>query len=277
MLAGALALAGGGVEGLRAQEPVPPMPLPPPPLPDTTIEPGRTQVFARDFVLGVQGTVHTFLAPARWSVREWLALPAGAAGLVLLSTVDQPVHHAFDRNHFGAANTVLSAIEPFGAQAGIATVVATYGVGLLADRPGLRRTGVEAAVSSVVASGVIAPALKLIVGRARPRQNEGAYAFHGFSGDESFPSGHTTQAFAAASVFAAEARPTWAKVLIYGIAGGIGTARLYHDAHFLSDVVAGATIGTVAGRAAVAWGHGSAAAPAMPLVAGNQVGVTLSF
>ena len=116
-----------------------------------------------------------------------------------------------------------------------------------------------------------------MVGRARPRQNEGALAFHGFSGDESFPSGHTTQAFAAASVFAAEAHPTWAKVLIYGIAGGIGTARMYHDAHFLSDVVAGAAIGTLTGRAVVAWGHGRTGPELTPFANGEGVGATLNF
>ena len=273
----ALALLGAGAGGGRAQEPER-MPLPPPALPESTaVAPGRAQVFVRDFRLGLSGTIHTFTAPARWSAGEWLALPAGVAGLIAISRADAPVQHAFDRNHFDAAGRALSAIEPFGAQAGIGTVVATYGAGLLLERPGLRRAGVEAAVSSVVASGVVTPTLKLIVGRARPRQNEGALAFHGLSGDESFPSGHTTQAFAAASVLAAEAHPTWAKVLIYGVAGGIGTARLYHDAHFLSDVVAGAAIGTLTGRAVVAWGHRATGVELAPFAAAGNVGVTLSF
>ena len=273
----ALALVSALAGAARAQVPEP-MPLPPPAVPESVaVAPGRLQVLRRDIGLGLSGTIHTFAAPARWSAREWLALPAGAVGLIAISRADAPVEHAFDRNHYDGAGRALSVIEPFGAEMGIGTVVAAYGAGLLLDRPGLRRAGVEAAVSSVVASGVITPTLKLVVGRARPRQHEGALAFHGFSGDESFPSGHTTLAFAAASVFAAEAHPAWAKVLIYGIAGGIGAARMYHDAHFLSDVVAGAAIGTVTGRAVVAWGHGAGGPQLTPFATGAGVGAALTF
>ncbi len=246
---------------------------------DTAAAPGRTLLFRQDFRLGFHLTKNTLGSPLRWSKADWLAVPATALALVTLSGADQPVQGAFDRNHSAAMGHVLTAIEPLGAQGAIATVVGTYLVGLALDVPGLRRAGVEAAASSVVASGIVTPALKRLVGRSRPWAARGSFDFHALSGNESFPSGHTTQAFAAASVFAAEAHPLWAKALIYGVAGGVATARLYHDAHFLSDVTAGATIGTLVGRSVVARAHGAPAAgrTLAPYVGGHEVGLELRF
>lgn len=243
--------------------------------------PGRARTFGQDFRLGFHLTKKTLGSPLHWSKAQWLAVPAAGLALVTLSGADEPVNDAFDRNHPGGADRVLSAIEPLGAQGGIATVVGGYLVGLALDVPALRRAGVEAAASSVVASGIVTPALKRLVGRSRPWQGRGAFAFHPLTGNESFPSGHTTQAFAAASVFAAEAHPLWAKALIYGVAGGVATARLYHDAHFLSDVAAGATIGTVVGRSVVARAHGANGTPGSgavaPYVGRDGVGLELRF
>ena len=244
---------------------------------DSTPARSRGQAFARDFHLGFDVTLGTLTAPLHWSRSEWVALPAAGIALVTLSGADGPVQEAFDRNHSTRVDRVLSQIEPFGASRAIATVVGTYLVGLALDAPGLRRTGVEAAASSIVAAGFATPGLKRIFGRARPWAGRGPFDFHSMSGNQSFPSGHATQAFAAASVFAAEAHPTWAKALIYGVAGGVATARLYHDAHFLSDVAAGATIGTVVGRSVVARSHGALHNGVAPYVGRDGVGLVLRF
>ncbi|MBX6363806.1 MAG: phosphatase PAP2 family protein [Gemmatimonadetes bacterium] len=209
----------------------------------------------RDVSLGFAATAHALTAPARWGAREWLAIPTATAGLAALSLADARVDHFVDRDRRGFKNTLLNTIEPLGAEASIPIVVATYVAGIALDRPGLRRTGVEAAASSVAAAGVITPLLKKAVGRARPRQHLGSHHFDPFGGDVSFPSGHTTQAFAIASVFAAEAHPLWARIAAYGLASGVGVARMYHGAHFASDVAGGALIGTLVGRGVVRFGR----------------------
>jgi membrane-associated phospholipid phosphatase len=38
----------------------------------------------------------------------------------------------------------------------------------------------------------------------------------------------------------------------YSLAGLVGVARSYHDAHFASDILAGALIGTLVGQSVVA-------------------------
>lgn len=68
--------------------------------------------------------------------------------------------------------------------------------------------------------------------------------------DYSFPSGHTTAAFAAAGVFAL-LFPAAAPLLLT-LAAAVGISRMYLGHHFPSDVLAGALLGTVSALAACA-------------------------
>jgi membrane-associated phospholipid phosphatase len=82
--------------------------------------------------------------------------------------------------------------------------------------------------------------LKLAVGRERPNGQD----------NKSFPSGHTSNAFAMASV--AQGHYGWKLgVPAYLLAGVMGASRIHEDKHWLSDVVAGAALGWVVGRTVV--------------------------
>lgn len=94
--------------------------------------------------------------------------------------------------------------------------------------------------------------VKQLVDRERPYVSLGpdidvrGDAFEGLS----FPSGHTTTAFALAVLLAAFLPPKWRFVPITW-AMVVGVARMYYGEHNLLDVVAGATLGTA--FAAVLW------------------------
>ena len=96
--------------------------------------------------------------------------------------------------------------------------------------------------------GLIANLLKRIIGRGRPElfDSVGSLSFHPLANAyvyESFPSGHTTTAFAAAMVLGFLA-PRWFAIgLVYAIA--IGLSRLVVGAHYPTDVLAGAVLGTL--------------------------------
>ena len=70
---------------------------------------------------------------------------------------------------------------------------------------------------------------------------------------QSFPSGHTTAAFAFATIVSAETAHWWPNskwpigTIMYGGAALTGVSRIYNEFHWASDVVAGAAIGTLTG------------------------------
>lgn len=211
--------------------------------------------FLDDVELGARLVGRGLTAPLDWTAEQWLTIPAAAAVLAAVTTVDDDVEHFAETHQGRVGDAWFGTLEPFGQEYSIPLVIALYAGGAAFDRPGWRRTAVEAAAASVVAAGIITPTLKVVTGRARPRKEVGQYVFDPFSGSRSFPSGHTTQAFALASVFAAESDSWVVDVLVYGVAASVGGARIYHDAHFLSDVLAGAAIGTAVGHGMVRGGR----------------------
>jgi len=61
----------------------------------------------------------------------------------------------------------------------------------------------------------------------------------------SFPSGHTAQAFATATVFSKEygQRSIWYSIGAYGVATTVGAMRMLNNRHWASDVLVGAGLG----------------------------------
>src|SRR5206468_489847 len=144
-----------------------------------------------------------------------------------------------------------SDFEPLGEAGAFGVLGAFYVAGLAGHSERARSVGEDGLISSLIAGGIITPALKLAAGRVRPRDTDKTFEFKPFSGSSSFPSGHSTEAFAVASVIATHYDAPWVQVVSYGSAALVGFARVHHQAHFLSDVTAGAIIGTVTGRTVV--------------------------
>lgn len=101
--------------------------------------------------------------------------------------------------------------------------------------------------AAIAVSGIAAQILKHVIGRARPvlLGVDGPHHFEPFSlGNTlaSFPSGHTTSAFAAA-VALGYMRPAWRRWLL-AAAVAIGLSRVLVGAHYPSDVVGGAALGS---------------------------------
>jgi membrane-associated phospholipid phosphatase len=121
---------------------------------------------------------------------------------------------------------------------------------------------------AVLVSGALTAVTKGVVGRARPFAAPGDPDVfnpgHGFTNASlaSFPSGHTSAAFATATVLARElgvAHPEarWiVNPLLFGGATFVGFSRVYDRQHWPSDVVAGAALGAITGFEVVAHAHG---------------------
>jgi len=127
----------------------------------------------------------------------------------------------------------------------IGFAVGTYTTGVIAHHRAMSHFGADL-VSAQAINAVITQGMKFAVRRERPGNPGGSY---------SFPSGHTSSAFATAAV-------TWrhfgwkAGVPAAAVGAWVGAGRVQLGRHFLSDVVFGAAVGTAAGRT-VTIGHGA--------------------
>jgi membrane-associated phospholipid phosphatase len=92
---------------------------------------------------------------------------------------------------------------------------------------------------AIIVNGVYTQAIKFAVGRERPDK----------SNNQSFPSGHASNAFTAASVISRH----YPKLAIpgYGLATYIAVSRMAANRHYFSDIVAGAGFGWSVGRVVV--------------------------
>jgi membrane-associated phospholipid phosphatase len=143
---------------------------------------------------------------------------------------------------------------------------AMYAAGRLTHTERLAQVGLHG-TEALAVGFVTGSLLKDTFGRARPFVDTVApnpddwQLFRGFHAGESyrsFPSGHSTAAFAAAAAVSAETSRWWPEVtyfgigpILYGGAAAVGLSRMYNNRHWASDVITGAMIGTFAGTKVV--------------------------
>lgn len=117
----------------------------------------------------------------------------------------------------------------------------------------MKKAAADGIEASLLSAGLVTPLITVISGRALPIHNEKPLKFHPFifkSGHESFPSGHTTEAFAMAAVLDANFRQTfgyWHTPFLFALSTATAYSRVYDQKHYLSDVILGAGIGTSIG------------------------------
>lgn len=183
-----------------------------------------------------------FTAPLHWNGREW-AYFGGALAVIAIS-------HHYDtqaRTHFDAGSS-----SPLGPPASdelkdalptAALFLGTWGYASLIGS----HTGESEAWNMFESAGlslVSAYALKYVIRRPGPDQTTDPNRW--FSGGSSFPSEHTTMAFAVGTVLAESGNPEFRwirRVIGYGVGFGTVYLRMKHNAHWLSDTVAGGALG----------------------------------
>lgn len=181
----------------------------------------------------------------------WFAA-ATVASVALATVADRWAADEVAENNGAFAVDVSRQAERLGS--GVYALPALLAVGAV-DALGHRRDRLGSlvrVVGAVGAAGVAAGAVKIAVGRARPYQAPGdPDMLRPFSGNESFPSGHTTIAFGIAAAVDRETSARWVPFVAYPLAGLVGWSRMRDRQHWLSDVVAGAALGTWTARKAV--------------------------
>jgi hypothetical protein len=170
--------------------------------------------------------------------KNWL-VPLGVGTLGLIAADNDIMRH------FGRTPTAHSnSFSNYGLAAMVGGAASLYLRGATTNGDHSRETGFlagEAAVNSLI----VAETMKLVFQRPRPNAvNAGSFG----AGGASFPSEHALAAWSIASVVAHEYPGPFTKLLAYGAASGISSARVAARDHFPSDVVVGGALGYLIGR-----------------------------
>jgi len=206
-------------------------------------------------------TKYVLTAPTRWKDDDWDQIGLAAVGIAgVIAFVDRPVQDfmrriAPDDDPLSPNDSrFLHEIERFGRMYSLGLLGGFYVAGSLNDDDTAIAVAQDGLTATIIASGIITTTGKIITGRARPRKDLGHAHFRPFGGDHSFPSGHTTHAFAIASVIANHyEEKAWVSYASYTVAGLVGLARSYHGGHYTSDILTGAMIGTLVGKNVVSY------------------------
>lgn len=225
------------------------------------------------------GTCHVLTAPARWDrrdVTEFCVDAVAVVGTALL--LDRPVRDYVDRHASRGSDADARLMQHFGAEYSFGVLAAFYGGGAAMGNENAMDTAKDGLESSFIAAGLITPSLKFAVGRNRPNRQVGAFDFHPLSGAASWPSGHTTQAFAVAAAVSGHYDSPWVDAVSYGTASLVGVARIERKTHFASDVLAGALIGMAVGRTVVHMNrHANPVVTLAPMIGVEAVGAQLNI
>ena len=184
-----------------------------------------------------------FTSPLRWDEEDWLYFGGALVAIGAAHSFDERV-----RDHFATGSkAVLNGGEDKNSLRDAAPTLALIaGTGLGAafydDKDGYRETW--ALIEAGAFSGATAEVLGYATGRERPDAATSPNEWG--KGADSFPSLHTTVAFAVGTVFAESGNDEyrWIRRIIgYGVAAGTAYVRLDENVHWLSDTVAGAALG----------------------------------
>jgi membrane-associated phospholipid phosphatase len=188
-----------------------------------------------------------------------------AGGFVVATVALAPLDRSLARelqdssvqaNHLLA--DAATGVRVMGSPGGLLLSGTVYAVGQLRGDRDLSAMGLHTAESILLAE-FITNGIKHAAGRARPSQNPDDPAdftfLGGFKDDEhrSFPSGHSTAAFAFAAAASTEVGERWPEhrvlvgTVLFSGASLVGLSRMYNNRHWASDVAMGAAIGSFTG------------------------------
>lgn len=250
-----------------------------------TLRRRATHAAPSSFVVAASAAL-LFATPARAQLtvepRDARFWTASAALLVAGAALDERLRAEAAAHHDATLERVASAVDPLGRARYLLPALA---VAVVAPRVANRRSLSNAALrvaSGYVAADGLESVVKPLVGRHRPDSTGRPWRFRplGRGGAwGSFPSAHTTHAFAIAAGISAEARRPWVSALCYATAGAVGAQRVYVRAHWASDVVGGAALAVAASRTTTIWlAHRMPAGSATRVDVGpGSVGVRLLF
>jgi membrane-associated phospholipid phosphatase len=158
----------------------------------------------------------------------------GTALTVAAFSIDKDVKKIVQSNKNETLNTLSKIFNEAGSEYSVGIPIAGYIIGYYTNNQKFAEASKVSVASAVVAASITFP-IKYAVNRERPDRSD----------NDSFPSGHTALAFAIFGSYAKFYNEGITPYLLYTTAALTGFSRIYKNKHYLSDVVAGATIGII--------------------------------
>jgi hypothetical protein len=217
-----------------------------------------------------------FVSPVHMKGKDWI----WAAGVAAVTAafiyydyeIDEKVRYAKDKSGFVRVTSPV--VTEFGNEYGLGLVGVCGVIGLVGKNRKLFQTSLLASQAAIT-SGIWVRLVKYCTSRERPSASYTYWANKGHQGGywygffkqydksltspgrditffDAFPSGHTSTAFAIASVFAMQYKDTKAvPIIAYSLAGIVGVTRMTEHTHWASDVFVGAWAGYLCAKQVV--------------------------
>jgi membrane-associated phospholipid phosphatase len=233
-----------------------------------------TKLTARTYFLLLASDVkQQFSAPFHIKKKDYAGIAifvAATGGLILADESINEFAINLTTNNPAIAE-ISKYVTRFGGAYEVYTLIALGTYGFVFKNEKIKTT-TFLATQAYISSALIVETVKFLSGRQRPNYIDPATGesnptwhgpFYRFKKTEdgktppsssytSFPSGHTTVAFAAATVFAMEYRDRpVVPIIAYSVASLIGLSRITENEHWASDVFAGAALGYLCGKLVV--------------------------
>ena len=220
------------------------------------------------FILLGSDLKQSFTKPFHMSKKDWGNFGKFTLATVALSFADEPIQRGALklRNKNTGLNNVSKYITNFGGNYEGYTLALFGAYGFIFKNEKMKTTTLLA-TQAYLTGGAIESVSKYLSGRTRPSYypagtepeprflgpfSKTAVTSSGKKLYSSFPSGHTTVAFAAATVFALEYKDKpIVPIIAYSAATMIGLSRITENKHWATDVFVGAALGFLTGKEVV--------------------------
>lgn len=188
----------------------------------------------------------------RWPVRAITAAGYASFTYLCYRHFDEDIQNLSQRNQSKASSVIANGLTYVGLGRFQSIALASTTITAFALHNDKLKQTVIIWATSLLMNSIVTDQLKKTFQRHRPNTGDPSNVFDWRGGpgiNNSFPSAHTSNAFTTATVFATMYKDKkWVSPVAYTLAAAVGLSRIYKNAHWASDVLAGAAVGFLSAK-----------------------------